>query len=262
MAANPWFRLYAEFATDPKVQMMSEAMQRRYIMLLCLRCSNGDVTLHDAEIAFQLRISDEEWSATKQEFAARKLIREDNQPGAWDKRQFTSDLSAERVSRHRAAKKRACNVTVTPPDTDTDTEKATIPTELSGPESRSTADEPGFELAAEQGAAKAKGRADPIPFQSIVETYNATLPGMPKVRELTPKRRALIRSAWTASPRRQTLAFWAAYFAECQDHPFLNGTGPYGESHTNWRPTFDYLLRADVVTRVFEAAMDRLERGQ
>ena len=29
-----WFRMYAEFATDPKVQMLSEADQRRYIMLL------------------------------------------------------------------------------------------------------------------------------------------------------------------------------------------------------------------------------------
>ena len=42
--ANQWFRLYAEFAHDPKVQMLSEVDQRRYIMLLCMRC-NGDVTL-------------------------------------------------------------------------------------------------------------------------------------------------------------------------------------------------------------------------
>ena len=60
--ANPWFRMYAEFATDPKVQMMSEADQRRFVMLLCLRCSNDDVTLHDDEVAFQLRISNDEWS--------------------------------------------------------------------------------------------------------------------------------------------------------------------------------------------------------
>ena len=36
-----WFRMYAEFATDPKVQMMPEAMQRRLVMLLCLQCGNG-----------------------------------------------------------------------------------------------------------------------------------------------------------------------------------------------------------------------------
>lgn len=124
--ANQWFRMYGEFATDPKVQMLSEANQRRYIMLLCLRCSNGDVTLHDDEIAFQLRISSEEWAATKAVLLGKKLITEDSRPTAWDKRQYLSDSSAARVAAHRAKKKadkkRACNVTETPPDTDTDTE--------------------------------------------------------------------------------------------------------------------------------------------
>lgn len=124
--ANQWFRMYGEFATDPKVQMLSEANQRRYIMLLCLRCSNGDVTLHDDEIAFQLRISSEEWAATKAVLLGKKLITEGNRPTAWDKRQYLSDSSAVRVAAHRAKKKadkkQACNVTETPPDTETDTE--------------------------------------------------------------------------------------------------------------------------------------------
>lgn len=122
MAENPWLRLYAEFATDPKVQMLSEANQRRYIMLLCLRCSNGDVTLHDDEVAFQLRISNEDWSSTKSVLSAKGLIGEDGLPSAWDRRQYRSDSSAERVRRHRENKKQACNVTVTAPDTDTDTD--------------------------------------------------------------------------------------------------------------------------------------------
>ena len=71
--ANPWFRLYSEFATDPKVQMMSESYQRRFIMLLCIRC-NGDVTLQDEEVAFQLRISNEEWLETKAVFVSKELI--------------------------------------------------------------------------------------------------------------------------------------------------------------------------------------------
>ena len=41
-----WFRLYSEFSTDPKVQMMPEALQRRYVMLMCMRCSNVLATLH------------------------------------------------------------------------------------------------------------------------------------------------------------------------------------------------------------------------
>ena len=79
---------------------------------------------------------------------------------------------------------------------------------------------------------------------------------------MTPKRKAAIRRVWQASPQRQTLDFAAAYFAECEDDDFLNGTGPYRNGHENWRPSFDYLIREDVVTRVFEQAMDRMERTQ
>lgn len=126
MSALPWFRMYSEFATDPKVQMLSEADQRRFIMLLCLRCGNGDVTLHDDEIAFQLRISNDEWAATKAVLVSKGLIDDESSPIAWDKRQYVSDSSAARVRAHRERKKKAvkqeCNVTVTPPDTDTDTD--------------------------------------------------------------------------------------------------------------------------------------------
>lgn len=116
--------MYAEFATDPKVQMMSEVDQRRFVMVLCLRCSNDCVTLQDDEVAFQLRISNEEWAQTKARFLAKGLINDDNKPTAWDRRQFVSDSSAERVRKHRDKKKQAaklvCNVTATPPEADTE----------------------------------------------------------------------------------------------------------------------------------------------
>lgn len=110
--------------------------------------------------------------------------------------------------------------------------------------------------------ADAPTKSDPIPYKAIIDGYNQELTNLGKARELTPKRRSLIRSAWQASPDRRSLDFWAAYWAECQADEFLNGTGPYREPHANWRPNFDYLLRADVVTRTFERAMDRLERAE
>jgi hypothetical protein len=162
--ANPWFRLYSEFATDHKIQMLSEADQRRFVMLLCLRCSNGDVTLHDSEVAFQLRISEAEWQQTKRELVTRNMIDSSNRVLNWEKRQFISDSSAARVRRHRDKAKQACNVTVTakkrrgngivtPPDTDTDTDTDTEknnnpPTPLPGePHPRKLVAEPllGFE---------------------------------------------------------------------------------------------------------------------
>jgi hypothetical protein len=128
--ANPWFRLYSEFAHDPKIQMLSEAMQRRYVMLLCLRCSETLETLHETEIAFQLRLSEKELEETKLLFISKKFIDRQWNLLNWDKRQFVSDSSTERVARHRQKKKQASNATETLQerpsnaiDTETDTDK-------------------------------------------------------------------------------------------------------------------------------------------
>jgi len=128
--ANPWFRLYSEFAHDPKVQMLSEAMQRRYVMLLCLRCSEVLETLHETEIAFQLRLSTEELEQTKQLFISKNFIDKHWNLLNWDKRQFISDSSTMRVARHREKKKQPSNADETLQkrpsnaiDTDTDTEQ-------------------------------------------------------------------------------------------------------------------------------------------
>ncbi len=110
---NPWFRFYSEFSHDPKVQMMGEAMQRRYIMVMCLRCSNELVTLHETEIAFHLRITDAELAETKALFISKGFIDDKWNLLNWDKRQYKSDSSAERVARHRENKKRDSNADVT-----------------------------------------------------------------------------------------------------------------------------------------------------
>lgn len=108
-ARYTWLRLYSEFAWDPKVQMMSEEMQRRLIMLMCIRCSDVTVTLHatdrDTAIAFILRINDTELAETKALFLRKNFIDADWNLINWDRRQFASDSSAERTRRHRANKK-------------------------------------------------------------------------------------------------------------------------------------------------------------
>lgn len=89
--ANPWFRMYHEFATDPKVQMLSEQDQRRYVMALCLRCGNGDKNISDEQMSFQLRITSDEWTETKATLMEKGLVDNDNQPTQWDKRQYVAD---------------------------------------------------------------------------------------------------------------------------------------------------------------------------
>jgi hypothetical protein len=128
--ANPWFRMYSEFADDPKVQIMPEAMQRRLLMLMCSKCKGE--TLHETELAFHWRISETELAETKAVFLKKEFIDEDWNLLNWDKRQFISDSSTDRVRKYRQGKKQdetlpetngtKRNVTVTPPDTDTDTD--------------------------------------------------------------------------------------------------------------------------------------------
>jgi hypothetical protein len=105
-----WFRMYGEFATDPKVQMLSEAMQRRLVMLFCLECGNGIETFHVTEretsIAFALRVTEEILAETKSVFLAKGFINDDWTLANWEKRQYVSDSSTARVRAHREKKKK------------------------------------------------------------------------------------------------------------------------------------------------------------
>jgi hypothetical protein len=110
--------------------MLSEAMQRRYVMLLCLRCSETLATLHETEIAFQLRLNEQELEETKLLFISKKFIDRQWNLLNWDKRQFVSDSSTTRVRKHRDKKKQPSNDDETlqkrssnATDTDTDTDK-------------------------------------------------------------------------------------------------------------------------------------------
>lgn len=126
----PWFRMYAEFATDPKVQSMDETLQRRFVMFLCLHCNGEYERLSDDELAFALRITPAELVNTKEAFKQKRFLGDNGEIRNWNKRQYKSDSSTDRVRKHRDKKKRnggvtGRNVSVTPPDSDTDSEKDT-----------------------------------------------------------------------------------------------------------------------------------------
>jgi uncharacterized protein YdaU (DUF1376 family) len=65
--------------------------------------------------------------------------------------------------------------------------------------------------------------SDPCPQQEIIELYQATLPMMPAVREWTPARAAKLRSRWKEKTERQTLDWWAGFFAYVAESDFLCG---------------------------------------
>lgn len=246
--ANPWFRMYAEFAHDPKVQMMPEAMQRRYMMLMCMRCSNALVTLHDDEIAFHLRISAPDLAETKALFVAKGFIDEAWNLLNWEKRQFASDSSAQRVAKHRAAKKaeqkQGSNADVTLPkqddnalDTDTDTE--------------------------EQLHTSPGGDLHRCPVGTLVNLYHELMPHNPQVKVINDTRKRLIRARWAEaakldcepfgySTRAAGIEAWRAFFGVCAESKFLTGRAPAAGGKPPFMADIDFLFSASGFAKTLE----------
>lgn len=221
--ANSWFRMYSEFSTDPKVQMLSESDQRRLTMLFCLRC-NGHVTLQCNEVTFLLRISNDEWQVTRALFIAKGFINDDNELLNWDKRQFISDSSAERVARHRAKSKSdvtLCNVTVTPPEqiqnrTDTD-----INTSVSNDVAN-------------------------CPHEEILKLYAEHLPMLTQVKIWTDARMKLLKARWREDTERQNIEWWQRLFYYVAQSDFLTGKA------SNWQADIEWILKPANFTKIIE----------
>jgi hypothetical protein len=105
-----WFRLYPEFATDPKVQSMPEAMQRRLVMLFCLECSGDLPKLEDHELALAMRITPKELDETRRLFTRKGFINGTWSPKNWEKRQEPADAgAAKRMRELRERRRREAN---------------------------------------------------------------------------------------------------------------------------------------------------------
>jgi len=133
-----WFRMHSEILDDPKVAKMDGETFRVFVLLLALVAEqedSGKIRMKMEDISWRLRSVDEKLSTAVAEltdlgcvkvFDACLIITN------WNKRQYSTDHSAERMrkSRHR---KRHSGVTplsqdrrgdAPDTDTDTDTEKS------------------------------------------------------------------------------------------------------------------------------------------
>jgi len=125
MSGLSWFRMYAEFANDPDVQSLAFEDQRHYVVILCLKCGgtlDKDYPTADRRFAVIRRTLGLDSTAideAKRRLMEAGLIDHHWQPLAWERRQFLSDSSTERVQRFR---ERSRNVSVTPSETEADTD--------------------------------------------------------------------------------------------------------------------------------------------
>lgn len=106
MKKLPWFRMYVDFLEDPKIIGIAFEDQRHFIGVLAMK-SSGILDqecrpeMLDRIIAQKLWIDYAIIRDVKRRLVDANLIGEDWQPLGWEKRQYPSDSSYERVKRHR-----------------------------------------------------------------------------------------------------------------------------------------------------------------
>lgn len=103
-----------------------------------------------------------------------------------------------------------------------------------------------------EAAAKREAQAERIPYQRIVDLYNAICgEAMPRCIKLTDKRRKAIRRCWNMDFRGkrpfQSLEFWELYLQDCMLNKHWTGNNDRG-----WTADIEFLTREDKVLKVLE----------
>ena len=230
IVANSWFRLYSEFAHDPKVQTMPVAMQRHLVMLFCLRCEGKPLRKYDdEEIAYFLQITPLELPQVKSLLMKKGFIDNSWEIVNWDKRQYVSDSSTERVRQYRermkqdeTLPKRDVTENVTVPDTDTE-------------QNRVVRKEPDVTLAdlfpsEQQEPLKPKETKSNI----WIQIWNENRGSLPEIRKITSD----ITKEITARAKEYSNEEFSEAVQMCATLPFLKG-----ENDRNWKATLGWLLR-------------------
>ena len=232
-----WFRLYDEMLDDPKAQRLPPQDFKIWINLLCLASRNDGKLPCISDIAFALRISENDAVTVVERLHIAGLIDKRNggpdgfrySPHGWEKRQYKSDNSADRVKKHREKRNGecnvSCNVTETPPDTETDTDTETDKKDMSSDDDR-------------------------VSVKDIVEAWNelAEAKGLAKVVKVTDTRRKQIQ----ARIKEYEPDDWSKALTAIYKSKFL-----CGENDRGWKADFDFLLQPKSFVKLVEGAYDR-----
>jgi len=123
-----WFRLYDDVLNDPKVQKLNGELFKLWINVLCIASKHGGVLPSLDDLAFELRLPTLVCKTKIDMLKAAGLIDGDKKlkPHGWEKRQYKSDTSTDRVKRFRERSRNVTEtVSETAPDTDTETDTET-----------------------------------------------------------------------------------------------------------------------------------------
>ena len=121
-----WWRAYDEAVDDPKLLMLSDKTHRGWFNLLCVASIYGGALPGLDVVTVKLRSTPAKVKALIEELIVAGLIDDVGGkliPHNWNSRQYKSDVSTDRVKRFRNGKR---NVSETPPETETETDKKVV----------------------------------------------------------------------------------------------------------------------------------------
>lgn len=108
-----WFRFYDTVLDDPKVQRLPAPLFKTWVNLLCLASRLGGTLPNVSDMAWTLRMDEDELGAQVQRLIDAGLLEKGNDtfaPHNWNERQFQSDTSTSRVQKFRDKKRNvSCN---------------------------------------------------------------------------------------------------------------------------------------------------------
>lgn len=109
-----WLRINEDCIDNPKILKLPEALRWQWVALLCVASKNDGVLPPIDDVALCLRVPEAKAAEFIAKLVKARLIDREGDvfvPHNWNKRQFKSDSSTDRVKRHREKQRNAaCNV--------------------------------------------------------------------------------------------------------------------------------------------------------
>ena len=123
-----WFRMHVDMLGKAKIQTLPGDLFKHWVNLLCVAKMHDGVLPKRDEIAFCLRVPKAECDAIINELVNRKVLDKRGEtiyPHKWERYQFVSDSSTERVQHHReTVKKRSVKRSSSAPETPSEQSRA------------------------------------------------------------------------------------------------------------------------------------------
>lgn len=101
------------------------------------------------------------------------------------------------------------------------------------------------------------GNKEKIPYQLIVDEYNARCPDLQKVQILNDKRKRLIKTFWNNAAKHQDINFYQRYFSHVAKLDFLNGRVEATGNRTKpFQANLEWILNISNFTNIVEGKYD------